>query len=90
LINEFKWVIPSSDLVGAFEAKTKLGELLERVQLGDSFTITKHDRPIARLVGYDSAMEERRQAATAALRNLRSRYRLHGVDPRVSREEGRA
>ncbi len=83
-------MIPSSNLVGAFEAKTKLGELLERVRFGDSFTITKHDRPIARLVGYDSAMEERRQAATAALRNLRSRYRLQGVDPRVLREEGRA
>lgn len=83
-------MIPSSNLVGAFEAKTKLGELLERVRLGDSFTITKHDRPIARLVGYDGAMEERRQAATAALRNLRSRYQLHGVDPRVLREEGRA
>ena len=34
-------------------------------------------------------MEERRQAATAALRNLRSQYQLHGVDPRVLREEGR-
>jgi prevent-host-death family protein len=82
-------VIPSSNLVGAIEAKTKFGELLERVQLGDSFTITKHGRPIARLVGYDCAMEERRQAATAALRNLRSRYQLHGVNPRVLREEGR-
>jgi len=37
-------VIPSSNLVGAIEAKTKFGELLERVQLGDSFTITKHGR----------------------------------------------
>ena len=83
-------MIPSSNLVSDFEAKTKLGELLERVRLGDSFTITSHDRPIARLVGYNSAMEERRQAATAALRNLRSRYQLHGVDPRVLREEGRA
>ncbi len=83
-------MLPSSKLVGAFEAKTKLAELLERVRQGDSFTITKHDRPVARLVGYDSEKGERRQAATAALRNLRSRYQLQGVDSRMLREEGRA
>jgi len=83
-------MLPSSNLVGAFEAKTKLGELLERVRQGDSFTITKHDRPVARLVGYDSDKAERRQAATAALRSLRSRYQLQGVDSRMLREEGRA
>ena len=38
-------------LVGAFEAKTKLGNLLERVGRGASFIITKHDQPVARLTG---------------------------------------
>lgn len=36
--------------VGAFEAKTHLSELLARVEGGEEVTITKHGRPVARLV----------------------------------------
>jgi len=36
--------------VGAFEAKTHLSELLARVETGEQVTITKHGRPVARLV----------------------------------------
>jgi prevent-host-death family protein len=36
--------------VGAFEAKTHLSKLLERAEKGESITITKHGRPVARLV----------------------------------------
>jgi len=36
--------------VGSFEAKTHLPQLLERVAQGEEFTITKHGKPIARLV----------------------------------------
>jgi prevent-host-death family protein len=35
--------------VGAYEAKTKLPELLERVSRGESFTITRHGIPVATL-----------------------------------------
>jgi prevent-host-death family protein len=37
-------------MVGAFEAKTHLSELLARVEAGESIAIAKHGRPIARLV----------------------------------------
>ena len=36
--------------VGSFEAKTHLSQLLERVAKGEEFTITKHGKPVARLV----------------------------------------
>ena len=36
--------------VGAFEAKTHLPQLLERVAQGEEFIITKHGQPVARLV----------------------------------------
>ena len=36
--------------VGSFEAKTHLPQLLERVSKGEEFVITKHGKPIARLV----------------------------------------
>ena len=37
-------------LVGSFEAKTHPPQLLERVAQGEEFTITKHGKPVARLV----------------------------------------
>ncbi len=36
--------------VGAYEAKTKLAELLARAAAGEEITITRHDQPIAKLV----------------------------------------
>ena len=36
--------------VGAFDAKTHLSEILEKVQKGLEFTITKHGKPIAKIV----------------------------------------
>ena len=36
--------------VGAYEAKTKLSELLKRVEQGEHITITKHGTPVAVLV----------------------------------------
>jgi prevent-host-death family protein len=40
----------SEATIGAFEAKTHLSALLERAEKGESITITKHGRPVARLV----------------------------------------
>ena len=34
----------------AFEAKTRFGELLHRVEQGEEIVITRHDRPVARVV----------------------------------------
>jgi prevent-host-death family protein len=76
--------------VGAFEAKTKLGELLERVGQGAEFTITKHDRPVARLVGFKPDSAAQRVKAAAELRASRARYNLGGLNVRRMREEGRA
>jgi prevent-host-death family protein len=36
--------------VPAFEAKTKFGELLDRVLQGEEIVITRHERPVARLI----------------------------------------
>jgi len=36
--------------VTALEAKTRFGDLLARVQRGEEIVITKHDRPVARIV----------------------------------------
>jgi prevent-host-death family protein len=36
--------------VGAYEVKTHLAELLDRVERGETITITRHGKPIAKLV----------------------------------------
>lgn len=58
--------------VGVFDAKTRLSELLERVNAGEEVIITKRGHAIARLVAMDdgsSAVE----AALAALFEVRAR-----------------
>src|SRR4051794_37870339 len=41
---------PTTTSVGAYEAKTHLPQLLERVSKGERITITKHGVPVAVLV----------------------------------------
>ena len=50
--------------VPAFEAKTKFGELLDRVAEGEEIIITRHEKPVARLVaeGGKSLADIRRAA----------------------------
>ena len=36
--------------IGAFDAKTKLSEILRKVEQGERFTITLRGRPVANLV----------------------------------------
>ena len=38
------------DEIGAFEAKNTLGTLLDRVERGEEIIITRHGKPVARLV----------------------------------------
>jgi prevent-host-death family protein len=45
--------------VGSFEAKTKLSELLDKVEAGETVTITRHGKPIARLVPASADEDER-------------------------------
>lgn len=57
--------------VGAYEAKTHLPQLLDRVARGEEIRITRHGRPIARLVPeVDDASADVR-AAIAEIKELR-------------------
>ena len=50
--------------VGAFEAKGKLGQLLDLVEQGEEVTITRHGKPVARLAPV-RPMPSREQALAA-------------------------
>lgn len=75
--------------IGAFEAKNTFSELLEQVGRGVEITITKHDRPVARLVPAAETTRAARIKATAELRILSKRYSLKGLSVRALIEEGR-
>jgi prevent-host-death family protein len=57
--------------IGAFEAKNKLGMLLDRVESGDEIIITRHGKPIARLVPNTTRIDKLQ--ARAALERIRAR-----------------
>ena len=59
--------------VTALEAKTRFGQLLERVARGEEVIITKHEKPVARLVPEGPRNLESVRAAVAELRELRQR-----------------
>ncbi len=58
--------------VALFEAKNRLSELLDRVEAGEEFTITRRGRPIARLASAQPP-EAGSQAQAAVDRLMRSR-----------------
>jgi prevent-host-death family protein len=59
--------------VTAFEAKTRFGKLLERVTRGEEIVITRHDKPVARIVPEGRTTLDDVRVAAAALRGLRQR-----------------
>ncbi len=81
------------DEIGAFEAKNKLGQLLDRVERGEEIVITRHGKPVARLApaGPTRNVERARDAA----RRIRERAESLGVgrfewgEWRSYRDEGR-
>jgi prevent-host-death family protein len=60
--------------VGAFEAKNTLGTLLDRVERGEEIVITRHGKPVARLVPNNGSVDTSR--ARAAFERLRENARL--------------
>lgn len=76
------------ETIGAYEAKTYLSKLLERVAQGQSFTITKHGVPIAVLQPVESNQVVDRQSVIAQLHRFRVNHYLHGLTIREMIEDG--
>jgi prevent-host-death family protein len=60
--------------VGSFEAKTKLAELLDKVEAGETVTITRHGKAVAKLVpaGVDAEERGRRRARIEEIKRKRA------------------
>ena len=75
--------------IGAFEAKTHLPQLLRRVQAGERFVITRHNRPVAELIPFRRPDTTRVQAAIEDLKAFQATHSLGGLSVRDLIEEGR-
>jgi len=75
--------------VGAYEAKTRLSQLIDQAAQGEEIIITKHGVPVAALVPVAGPRQKDPQAAIAALKDFRRGRRLAGLSIREMVEEGR-
>jgi prevent-host-death family protein len=75
--------------LGAFEAKTRLSSLLDKVEAGETVTITRHGKPVARLIAVERADRERVDEVFDKLEELRRKSTLGGIDWKELRDAGR-
>ena len=79
--------------IDAFEAKNRLGQLLDLVEQGEEITITRHGKEVARLVPPRQARN--RDESRAALKRMRERAeqrkfgRFDWNEWKTYRDEGR-
>lgn len=72
--------------VGAFEAKNKLGTLLDWVEAGEEVLITRRGKPVARLISAEPGFDpvKARQAAD----RIRARAAVEGLRRNAVKLEG--
>ena len=76
--------------IGAFEAKNRLGQLLDWVEAGEEVVITRRGRIVARLVPPSPAVDrEQARNAAAAIRAMSKGVTLGGLKIKDLVAEGR-
>ena len=75
---------------GAFDAKNRLGTLLDLVEQGEEITITRHGKPVARLVAPGTSPgSAASRAAADRIRARREGVVLGGIPIKSLIEDGR-
>ena len=73
--------------VGMFEAKTNLSALVEEVEKGGQVVITRHGKPVAKLVRAQSEMTEeeiaRRREALAGIRKIANELKINATQEEI-------
>lgn len=78
------------ETIGAFEAKTHLASLLDRVSKGEKITITRHGKPAALLVPVAPGEQKlSHKEIVEGMRELRKRVKPSKTSVRDMVEEGR-
>jgi len=73
--------------VTALEAKTRFGELLDRVSRGEEIVITRHEKPVARIIPEGRSSLRQVREAASELKALRLQMaRRRGFKPVTDKE----
>ncbi len=75
--------------IGVFEAMSQLPKLLQRVQSGERFIITRHNRPVAELIPFRSRDSEKIRVAIASMKSFQQTHGLEGLSVSGMIAEGR-
>jgi prevent-host-death family protein len=76
--------------VGAFEAKNTFGTLLDLVESGEEVTITRHGKPVARLVGpHVISLRSSAKDTVERIKAMRKGVTLGGIPLKELIEDGR-
>jgi prevent-host-death family protein len=74
--------------IGSYDAKTKLPEILRRVEAGESFTITNRGKPVAEIIPTRSSQRQEVEAAITNILNARKRV-VSGDELSELKDQGR-
>ena len=77
--------------IGTFEAKTHFSQIIEKVEHGEDFVITRRGKPVAKIIPFKQEKEMSRVEAFEKLREMRKLYRGKpgSFNIREAIEEGR-
>jgi prevent-host-death family protein len=75
--------------IGICHARSKLSELIERVQTGEEVVLTRRGEPVARLVPEKVRPRRSKSAAVARIRALSRKLDIRDIDVRELIVEGR-
>lgn len=75
--------------IGAFQAKTHFSAILTQVENGECIIITKHGRPVARLLPAEKSDHEHVKTVIQRIKKFCQKHTLGGLDWKQLRDEGR-
>jgi prevent-host-death family protein len=77
--------------IGSFEAKTHFSQIINEVERGADYVVTRRGKPVAKIIPFEQKPEMTFQEAVAEFKELRKRFRGKpgSFNVREAIEEGR-
>lgn len=75
--------------IDVYDTRSRLSELIERVEAGEQVVLTRHGRPVVRMVAASEGERKSHSATVARIKALRKALDIRGVDIGALIKEGR-
>jgi prevent-host-death family protein len=77
--------------IGAFEAKTHFSQIINQVEGGADYVVTRRGKPVAKIIPFEKKQDMTFQEAVAEFKEIRKKYRGKpgSFNIREAIEEGR-